>query len=236
MPAALHYALQLRAPANVERTHAFGPVELVGGKGEQIDTQGIYVRGNLAHALHGIGMQVDVLLRSQPADLLQRLDGSDLVVGMHDGDENGVGANGRLQGGEIDQALAGHGQIGDLKALLLQFAAGLQDGRMLDAGGDDMFARCPYCAAMPFRARLSDSVPPEVKMISSGFAAQELCHLLPGLFQSLFCLQAKAVQAGGIAELLGKVGQHGLQDLGRHGSGGGVVHVNPLHRETLVRC
>ena len=60
--------------------------------------------------------------------------------------------------------------------------------------------------------------------------SQELCHLLSGVLQSLFCLLAKAVQAGGIAELIGKVGQHGLQDLGSHGSGGRMVHVNPLHR------
>ena len=39
VPAALHYALQFSAPANVERSHAFGPVELVSGKGERIDTQ-----------------------------------------------------------------------------------------------------------------------------------------------------------------------------------------------------
>ena len=62
-----------------------------------------------------------------------------------------------------------------------------------------------------------------------GFGSQEGGHLLPGVLQSLFGLQAIAVQAGGVAEFFGEIGQHGLQDLWIEGSGGGVVHVNALH-------
>jgi len=141
VPAAGGQALHLGAPADVQRPHALGPVELVGGEGEEIGAHGFNINRDLAHRLHGIGMQVNVSIRCQPAHLFQGLNSSDLIVGMHYGYEYGVRADGPLQLGQLDQALTVYGQVGHGEALPLQAVAGLQNGRMLDLAGDDVPAR-----------------------------------------------------------------------------------------------
>ena len=172
------------------------------GKAEQIDSKFIYVCGNLADALHSIGMEVYVLLCREAADLLQRLDGSHLVVGMHYRDEDGVGSNSRLQGGNLDQTLIGHRQIGHLKALFLQLSAALKNGRMLDPGGNYMFSRLLVLAGDSFQGQVIGFRTPGGEDYLLRLCAEEPGHLFAGLFQSLLCLQAEAMQAGGVAEFL----------------------------------
>lgn len=95
------------------------------GEGEHIDTQGIQIHRDLARALHRVRMQIDLPLPGQPANMLQGLDSSDLVVGMHYRNEYGVRTDGPLQVGGLLQPLRIDRQVGYGKALLLQAAAGL---------------------------------------------------------------------------------------------------------------
>ena len=73
-------------------------------------------------------------------DLLDRLDGADLVVRCHDGDERGILGEFALELFEIHMAFLVHVQIGDAVAFLLQRLAGIQHRVMLDLGGDQVLA------------------------------------------------------------------------------------------------
>ena len=95
--AAVEKLAQARAAANVERADALGRVEFVAGEGEQIDLQRVHVERNFPGGLHGVGVEIDVGFGGDAADFFERLDGAELVVGVHDGDENGFGADGVAQ-------------------------------------------------------------------------------------------------------------------------------------------
>ena len=75
-------------------------------------------------------------------------------------------------------------------------------------------------------ARLSDSVAPEVKMISLEVQPMSLAIWPREMSTAFLSLPAElVVAAGGVAELAGEVGQHGLQYAGIERRGGVVVHV-----------
>ena len=100
MPAAVQQRLQSHrgAPtADIQRANPLGTVDLVGGEAQQVDSQAIDVHGDLAHRLGRVGVQEHASLLADPADLFQRLERADLVVGQHHGDQQRIVANG---GGE----------------------------------------------------------------------------------------------------------------------------------------
>src|SRR5260370_240313 len=89
MMTAIEKLAKASSAANVKRTDALGAIQLVAGNRKQIDLQLIDVDGNFSGRLHGVGVEVDVGFFGDAADLLERLDGAEFVVGVHDGDEHG---------------------------------------------------------------------------------------------------------------------------------------------------
>ena len=79
----------------VEHADALGAVEFVAGEGQHVDVLLLDVDGQMSRRLHGVGVEQDALLPADRADLRNGLDGADLVVGVHDGDQAGVGPDGR---------------------------------------------------------------------------------------------------------------------------------------------
>ena len=128
------------AAANVQRADSLRPVELVAGEREDVDVVGDDVDGNLAAGLHRVGVEEDVALVAEFADLADGLDDADLVVGVHDADEDGVVVHGALEVFDVDQAVSLHGQIGDAVAVLLEALAGVEHGLVLGDLGDDVVA------------------------------------------------------------------------------------------------
>ncbi len=94
--AADHERPEGRAAAHEEDADALGGVQLVAGEGEQIDVgQGPpEVEGKLADRLRGVGVEDDrrVGLLGEARQLLDGEDHAGLVVGVHDGREQGVRA------------------------------------------------------------------------------------------------------------------------------------------------
>jgi hypothetical protein len=90
--------LERRSPANVEGSRPLRTVDLVAGQREKIDPEFIDPDWDLADALDSIGVQEDPLRSGDRTDLLKRLDGPDFVVGVHDGDEEGLCRDGLLDG------------------------------------------------------------------------------------------------------------------------------------------
>ena len=72
------------AAAHIQRAHALRAVELVAGEREHVDIHRVHVDRDLAHGLHGVGVEEDALLVAELADLRDRLDHADLVVREHD--------------------------------------------------------------------------------------------------------------------------------------------------------
>ena len=62
--------------------------------------------GIFAHGLHRVHMEEHVVLLCDLADLLDRLDHADFVVGVHDGDEDRFRRDRPREIVEIDQAFA----------------------------------------------------------------------------------------------------------------------------------
>ena len=106
------------------------------GEREQIELQGFDVDGNFSDGLDGVGVEVDVGFGGDFPDISKRLDGAKLVVGVHHADENGFGAKGMAEFVEVDEAFAVDGEIGDRDALRFEGLAGIEDGFVLDGGGD----------------------------------------------------------------------------------------------------
>ena len=88
--AAVHERDDPRPLPDVQQPHPLGPVELVGRGAQEIDVELIRRKREMAEGLDGVGMETDAPLAGEPADLGDRLDRPDLVVGVHDGDENGL--------------------------------------------------------------------------------------------------------------------------------------------------
>src|SRR6478672_3016872 len=105
MVAAVEKLAQASAASDVESARSFGCVELVAGDGQKIDVEHVDVEWNFSGRLYGVDVKKDIVLRCDLADLFERLDGAQFVVGVHDGDECGLRSNGIANGFWIYQAV-----------------------------------------------------------------------------------------------------------------------------------
>lgn len=93
----------------------------------------------MAHGLDGVGVEHHPGLAADRPQLPDGLDGADLVVGIHDADQAGVGAQGLAQLVRRDQPLLPHLQQGDLEAFGGQLVQGVEHGVVFKGRGDDVF-------------------------------------------------------------------------------------------------
>ena len=140
MARAVEQGRQLHARPDVEGADALGRVELVPGDGQQVDAQVIHVHRDLADGLGRVGVHQRAVAMGDLGQLSDGLDGAHLVVGVHDGHQQGVGGDGLFQVSRVHPTVRIHRQHGDAEALCLQPGADLGDGRMLDGRGDDVLA------------------------------------------------------------------------------------------------
>ena len=196
------------------------------GEREHITVPGGYVHGNVSDRLNGVGVEEHTSLPGDGGDLGDGLDGADLVIGGHDGDEDGVGADGRLYRLRVHTAQGIHRQVGDRKALgLFQVLQGVQDGVMLNGGGDDV----PALAAPELGHGLEGPVvalrPAGGEEDLLGLCVQAPGDLCPRGIQIGLGLLAECIEAGGIPIGVPKIGHHGLQRPGRERGGSGVIGI-----------
>ena len=72
--------------------------------------------------------------------ILDRLDGADLIVGMHDADKDRARRDRPAKIVGVNPARAVNGQVGHPRAQAFEKPARFDDRRMLDPGGDDVIA------------------------------------------------------------------------------------------------
>ena len=117
--AALNEAGQRYPLPGVQHPTPLGTVELVGGEGQQVDVLGSHVNGQMARRLHRVGVEGDAPLPAHRTDLGDGQDGTNLVVGVHNGHQGGVLPDSlrHLLGGDGSQL--SHGKKLHLKTLIL---------------------------------------------------------------------------------------------------------------------
>ena len=103
--------------------------------------------------------------------------------------------------------------------------AGVEYGVMFDGRGDDVVAglrHSKYRQIVGLRAAAG-------KHDLRGAAAQQRSHRFAGALDRGARLLSMMVDGGRVAEVLAKVGPHGLQHLGKHRGGRVVVEIDPSH-------
>jgi hypothetical protein len=176
-------------------------------------------------------VEEDALLVAEFADGLDGLDHADFVVGVHDGDEDGLvgafGDNGALEVFDVDEAVGEDWQVGDAVAGLLETLAGVEGCLVLGDLGDDVVAA--------LFVHLGSALDGEVGGLGGaggeddflGGRADEAGDLLARFLDTLLGFPAEGVIARrGVAEDAGEVGHHGFEHAGIERRGRVVVHVD----------
>ncbi len=230
MSAAIHLRRQLHAriaASHVKSAHAFRPVHFVRAERHQIDVVVEHVHRNLARRLCAVGMQQHAALSRDPADLANRLQHPDFVVGVHDADQHCLVGDGGAQLIQIHQAVLLHRQIRHARAMFFQTLAGIENRLVFGRGGDDVVAL--------FRIHLSDTLERQIIRFrratrENNFLrgrADQARHLLARLLRRFFRLPAEAVIAARrVAEDVRQVRPHRLEHARVDRRGGVIVHVN----------
>ena len=171
-------------------------MELVRRERKHIDVLRLYIDVDVTGGLHGVGMEQHARVMADLADLGDRQDGADLVVGIHDGHKAGIRADGVLHLLRRYGPDGADGQKLDFKALLFQLFERVQHGMMLKCSGNDVL----FALALA-KARGGDD------RLIIGFAAargeidlargsvQAPCDAFARALQGFRCLLANRVQA-----------------------------------------
>src|SRR5215471_8361937 len=154
VPGAMDQRFERYAAAYKQGTDAFGRIELVARKRQQIDAEIIDAGRNLADRLSGVGVEQDAVLVGNSGTLRNRLDRADLVVGVHDADDDRAGRESVLKAAGVDPACAVNGQVGHLRAHPFEKLARFDDRRMLDAAGDDVTPLVAKCKGRAFEGKI----------------------------------------------------------------------------------
>ena len=187
----------------------------------------IHIDVEVAHSLNGIGVEQNAGLLTDSADFRNGQHRTDLIVGVHHGDQAGIGADGILDLLSGDVMTLAYIQVGDFKAFLLQPGQGVTNGMVLKGGGDDVLLALALADAGSGNQSLvvglaaaggEEDLP--------GLAAQALSHGGTGSVQSFLGGLANGVQRRGIAVNFVEVRQHGINGHLAHSGGCRVICVN----------
>ena len=119
------------------------------GNRHQIDVPRIHIHRDLAHGLRGVRVEKDLVLPAERANLLHRLDDTNLIVHRHDTDERGLSrADRSLEILDPDQPTRLHRQVRHLEPLILQIPARVQHALVLRLRRDDVLL-LPRAAEKP---------------------------------------------------------------------------------------
>src|ERR1043166_8665428 len=185
-----------------KRPHALRRADLVTGDRQEIDAEIVDLGRNLPDGLRGIGMKEDATVVSDARARRDRLNGPDLVVGVHDADENGARRDrlAQIVGGDLSGVV--DREIGHSRAEARKKTARRHDRRMFDRRRDDVITLVaegeknafePEIVGLASTARENDFV---------AVGSQEGGHLRAGILQSGFGWSRGPVSARWIAVML----------------------------------
>ncbi|MNF81463.1 hypothetical protein D3C84_637350 [compost metagenome] len=201
----------------------------MGGHGEQIHFQRFHVDRDLAHALDSVHVQQDLAGAAQLADGGDVLHHTDLVVHMHDADQDGVIAQGTFDLLQGEQAVWHRLEVGHLVAFTLQLTAGVEHRLVFGLGGDDVFALASIEVGNALDGQVVGFGRAGGEDDLARICTNQLCHLITGQVHRLFGLPAETVRAGGrIAKqaVHGEALHHFFCDTRVHRTGCRIIKVN----------
>ena len=105
---------------------------------KQIEAELVDFSRNLSDRLCRVRVKANPALPCDQADVLDRLDGADLIVGVHNANQDRLRSNGAAHVLRIDSARAIDGKVGDRSAEPFEKPAGSKNSGMLDCRGDDV--------------------------------------------------------------------------------------------------
>ena len=159
-----------------QRAHAERAADLVAGEGQRVDAGGGEVDRHGADRLDGVGVDRDAVLGGERDDLLDRLQGADLVVGPHHRDQRdraGLALDGGAQRVEVERGPRRRRAAARPRRPRPRPASRAGPARRgapprWSARGRRRGSAARRDQKMPLSARLSASVPPEVNTTSPG--------------------------------------------------------------------
>lgn len=226
-------------PAEQQCADAVGAADLVAADRHGGEAAVAEVDVELPEGLDGVGVQRDPGLAGDGRQFADRHDGADLVVGPHDGGQGhvvGVALDGLAEGVGVDAPVAVHGQVLDLRALVLgEPVDGVEHGVVLDGAGDD-----PGPGGVGVAPRPVEALDGEVVGLRAaggedhlaGAGADRLGEGFAGLLHGTAGPAARGVQGGGVPRG-GELRGHRRGGLRQHRGGGGVVEVG--HDPPILR-
>ena len=237
LPAAVYQRLERDAVFDIQHAHAARAAELVRGERQHVNAHRLHVDRHMADRLHRVRMEHSAHRMGEFRDLPDRLDGADLVVRRHDGDERGVLAQRVFELLEIDAAVLVHVQIGDAEALLFERFAGVEHRVVLDLGGDQVPAalgrRAVHKPADGEVVRLRAAAGEDdlargvvVLLVDRHRGVQAFADRGARLVERHFGLAPDAVERGRVAEIFGQPRLHRLECGLGQGRGRRVVRIN----------
>ena len=178
LPAAVQDGRQVEPAPGEERTGAAGSADLVPADGHRVEPGRTEVDRHLADGLHRVGVHRHAVPARERDDVVERLQGADLVVRPHHGDQRDLVAAALelvAQRVDVEHPVAVDRQQHQLGAGVLGHPErGVEHGVVLDGGHQQASARAGPALRrdqnMPLTARLSASVPPDVQTTSLGRA------------------------------------------------------------------
>ena len=84
----------LYAGADIKESDSLRSVYLMGAGAHHVNMIFVHINGHMAVCLHRICVEGDPVLLCDFTDFPDRLDDTDLVIGKHDGNQNGIRTNG----------------------------------------------------------------------------------------------------------------------------------------------
>jgi len=119
--------VQAKAFTDVERPDSLWGVDLVSRKAGEIDAKGSDVDVQFPQCLHHIGMKRDFLFPCDAGYITNGHYRACLVIGVHDGDQNGVFRDGTPYVVRVDKAMTVDGKVRNGEASRFQVPADVED-------------------------------------------------------------------------------------------------------------
>src|SRR5260221_12712976 len=124
----------------IKDANTFGHIRLVGGKREQISVEVRNIERKSPASLDGINMERYLFRTTNAANFCDRFNGTNLVIGVHNGYEGGLISNCPTDIIGSNTPISVHREIGSFETETLQVLACMQDSVMFDGCGNNMVA------------------------------------------------------------------------------------------------
>ena len=195
-------------------------------EGKHIYVLLFYVDVNVTDSLNCVGMEYYAFLLAQCANLGDRLNGTDLVIGVHYCDKCGVGADSVCYVLNLYYTVWVNGEICYLEALFLESVKCVQNCVVLKYRSDYMllaFLSHHLCCAFYRPVIALTAAACEINFVV--LTAERLCDLMSCLVYGDCGISSERVDRGWIAIFLFKIRQHSVKNVITYLSGSRIVKI-----------